>query len=192
MWNCDGRWIDVERYASKWNTKPSEILAYDASSGSFTSVARCDMLDAATYIAKRKKEDAEYLKWGRRNGKTLAQSELLFKSLTQEDCKQMTAMDTAIENVRKAIERDWIRQPVNKFFDIKSIEVSVDHRTVVVVWTDGETTKVVRSENDPDDIYMAFTAALAKKLYGSNSAIKRTIAKKMNQHKPKEKKEETE
>lgn len=163
----------------RWNLKPTELLAYDASSGSFTSVARSDMLDAVTY-------------YGRRNGKTLTQSELLFKSLTQEDCKQMTAMETAIENARKAIERDWIRQPVNKFFDIKSIEVSVDHRTVVVVWMDGETTKVVRSENDPDDIYMAFTAALAKKLYGSNSAIKRTISKKVNQHKPKEKKEATE
>ena len=65
----------------------------------------------------------------------------------------MAAMETAIENARKAIEKDWIRQPVNKFFDIKSIEVSVDHRTVVVVWADGETTQVVRSANDPDDIY---------------------------------------
>jgi hypothetical protein len=104
----------------------------------------------------------------------------------------MAAMETAIEKVRKEVEKDWIRQPVNKFFDIKSIEVSVDHRTVVVVWMDGETTKVVRSENDPDDIYMAFTAALAKKLYGSNSAIKRTISKKMNQHMPKIKKEKIE
>lgn len=150
---------------------------YDGSSMTFTSWRDFDT------------DEAVRLRYGRRNGKTLAQSELLFKSLTQEDCKQMTAMETAIENARKAVERDWIRQPVNKFFDIKSIEVSVDHRTVVVVWADGETTKVVRSENDPDDIYMAFTAALAKKLYGSNSAIKRTIAKKMNQHKPKEKKE---
>ena len=131
-----------------------------------------------------------YLNIARGNGKTLTQSELLFKSLTQEDYKQMTAIETAFEKVRKAIEREQIRQGVNKFFDIKSIEVSVDHRTVVVVWADGETTKVVRSENDPDDIYMAFTAALAKKLYGSNSAIKRTISKKMNQHKPKIKKED--
>ena len=176
------RYVDCEELERiRWNLKPTEVLAYDASSGSFTSVAHCDMLDASTYFAS-----------GRRNGKTLTQSELLFKSLTQEDCKQMTAMETAIENARKEIERALIRQPVNKFFDIKSIEVSVDHRTVVVVWADGETTKVVRSENDPDDIYMAFTAALAKKLYGSNSAVKRTISKKMNQHMPKIKKEKIE
>ena len=169
MWNCDGRWIDLDREELeriRWNLmKPTEALAYDASSGSFTSVARYNTIDAATYIAKRKKEDAEHIM-------------SVQKRLSKD-----------IENARKAIEKDWIRQPVNKFFDIKSIEVSVDHRTVVVVWMDGETTKVVRSENDPDDIYMAFTAALAKKLYGSNSAIKRTISKKINEHKPRNKKE---
>lgn len=198
MWNCDGSWIDCEELERiRWNLKPrkAEVMAYDCSTGVFETPIRNDFLDASTYIAKRENEDKENTQLhmnvycGRRNGKTLTQYELSFKSLTQEDYKQMAAMETAIENVRKEIERAWIRQPVNKFFDIKSIEVSADHRTVVVVWTDGETTKVVRSENDPDDIYMAFTAALAKKLYGSNIAIKRTISKKMNQHKPNEKKE---
>lgn len=166
MWNCDGSWVDLD-----WDPRGIDKVKKHG----------VDAVDAVRYMLPY---------CGRSNGKTLTQSELLFKSLTQEDCKQMAAMEKAIENARKAIERDWIRQPVNKFFDIKSIEVSVDHRTVVVVWADGETTKVVRSENDPDDIYMAFTAALAKKLYGSNSAIKRAISKKMNQHKPKIKKEE--
>lgn len=178
MWNCDGSWIEMDLEPHK------SIYAVDAAEYAFTK----DLLEKASGNV----QPQIYLNVARGNGKTFTQSELLFKSLTQEDCKQMAAMETAIENVRKAIERDWIRQPVNKFFDIKSIEVSADHRTVVVVWTDGETTKVVRSENDPDDIYMAFTAALAKKLYGSNSAIKRAIAKKMNQHKPKEKKKKTE
>lgn len=168
MWNCDGSWIeDMERYLPKSNAKPPEILGYDASSGLFTSVARWDMLDASTYIAKREKEDTEHM-------------------------SVQKGLSKAIENVKIEMEKAWIRQPVNKFFDIKSIEVSVDHRTVVVVWSDGETTKVVRSENDPDDIYMAFTAALAKRLYGSNSAVKRTIGKKMNQHMPKIKKEKIE
>lgn len=57
----------------------------------------------------------------------------------------------------------------------KSIEYSADHMTVVVIWSDGDKTIVRRSANDPDDIYMAFTAALAKKIFGSNSAIKRVI-----------------
>lgn len=176
MWDGAGNWINTD-----WEPYKS-VYAVDAAEYAFTK----DLLEKASGNV----QSQIYLNIARGNGKTLTQSELLFKSLTQEDYKQMAAMETAIENVRKEIERAWIRQPVNKFFDIKSIEVSADHRTVVVVWTDGETTKVVRSENDPDDIYMAFTAALAKKLYGSNSAIKRTIAKKMNQHKPKEKKED--
>ena len=176
MWDRFGNWTDTD-----WEPYKSIV---DAETHTF----RSDLLEKASGNVRPQ----IYLNAARRNGKTLTQSELLFKSLTQEDYKQMAAMDTAIENVRKAIARDWIRLYVNEFCNIKSIEVSVDHRTVVVVWADGETTKVVRSENDPDDIYMAFTAALAKRLYGSNSAIKRTISKKMNQHMPKIKKEKTE
>lgn len=70
----------------------------------------------------------------------------------------------------------------------KSIEYSADHTTVVVIWSDGDKTIVRRSANDPDDIYMAFTAALAKKIFGSNSAVKRVIRDKTNEHQPKKKK----
>lgn len=70
----------------------------------------------------------------------------------------------------------------------KSIEYSADHTTVVVIWSDGDKTIVRRSANDPDDIYMAFTAALAKKIFGSNSAVKRIIRNKTNEHQPKKKK----
>lgn len=69
----------------------------------------------------------------------------------------------------------------------KSIEYSADHKTVVVIWSDGDKTIVRRSDNDPDDIYMAFTAALAKKIFGSNSAVKRVIRDKTNEHQPKKK-----
>lgn len=69
-----------------------------------------------------------------------------------------------------------------------SIEYSADHKTVVVIWSDGDKTIVRRSDNDPDDIYMAFTAALAKKIFGSNSAVKRVIRDKTNEHQSKKKK----
>ena len=42
-----------------------------------------------------------------------------------------------------------------------------------VMWSDGTKTIVKRGEDEPDDEYNAFTAALAKKLYGSTSAVKR-------------------
>lgn len=72
----------------------------------------------------------------------------------------------------------------------KSIEQSADHKTVVVIWTDNTKTIVRLSPNDPDDIYMAFTAALAKKILGSNSKIKKVIRTHLNEHKPKKKKTE--
>lgn len=76
-----------------------------------------------------------------------------------------------------------------KKYTPKSIEYSADHKTVVVIWMDGDKTIVKRSDNDSDDIYMAFTAALAKKIFGSNSAVKRVIKNNLNEHKPKEKKQ---
>lgn len=51
-------------------------------------------------------------------------------------------------------------------------------RATVVFWNDGSKTVVKRGENEPDDAYAAFTAALGIRLYGSNSKLKRLIAAK--------------
>ena len=61
---------------------------------------------------------------------------------------------------------------------------------VIVFWSDNSKTIVKRSEDTTDDIYSAFTAALAIKMYGSNSALKRMIRKKTDYQKKKEKKHE--
>ena len=45
----------------------------------------------------------------------------------------------------------------------------------IVFWEDGTKTMVRRSEDEVDDDYSAFTAALAIKIFGSNSAVKRTV-----------------
>lgn len=42
----------------------------------------------------------------------------------------------------------------------------------VIFWRDGTKTVVKRAEGEPDDEYVAFTAAVAKKVYGSGSKIK--------------------
>ena len=42
---------------------------------------------------------------------------------------------------------------------------------MVVFWKDGTKTVVKRKKGEPDNIYHAFTAALAKKIFGSNSKI---------------------
>lgn len=54
---------------------------------------------------------------------------------------------------------------------------SEGNNTTVVRWKDGTVTTVRCSENDTPDIYGAFCAALAKKIYGTTSAVYREIDK---------------
>lgn len=49
-------------------------------------------------------------------------------------------------------------------------------RATIVEWADGTQTKIVRAEDEEDmGLYAAFCIALAKKLYGNNSALKKAI-----------------
>lgn len=89
-----------------------------------------------------------------------------------------------------ALKENEERRRMETHFTPKSIEWSADHRTVVVIWNDTEKTIVRLSPNDPDDIYMAFTAALAKRIFGTNSHIKKVIGRNLNEHKAKDKKAE--
>lgn len=45
----------------------------------------------------------------------------------------------------------------------------------IVYWQDGFKTVVKRSENEPENKYAAFCAALAKKVYGNNSRVNRIV-----------------
>ena len=47
--------------------------------------------------------------------------------------------------------------------------------TTIVIWADGTKTLVTKRDCDSFDVHAAFTAALAKKLYGSSSAVRRVI-----------------
>ena len=49
----------------------------------------------------------------------------------------------------------------------------------VVVWEDDTKTVVRRSENTPNDIYAAFCAALAKKVYGNNTRVNKLLKEKV-------------
>lgn len=49
----------------------------------------------------------------------------------------------------------------------------------VVFWNDGTKTIVRRAADEVDDNYSAFTAALAIKIFGSNSAVKSTVKKNL-------------
>ena len=58
-------------------------------------------------------------------------------------------------------------------------------RTTVVYWSDNTITAVRRSPDEPDNNYFAFTAALAKRIFRTNSNIKRIIETKTEVQKPK-------
>lgn len=47
----------------------------------------------------------------------------------------------------------------------------------VVIWMDGTKTIVRAAEGDPHDAYLGYCAALAKKVHGTNSALKRDLEK---------------
>ena len=108
--------------------------------------------------------------------------------ITKED-KNMDHASSVWKNYLELKEKE-LRWATEMHFTPKSIEQSADHKTVVVIWNDNTKTIVRLSPNDPDDIYMAFTAALAKKIFGSNSKIKKVISTHLNEHKPKKKKTE--
>lgn len=57
----------------------------------------------------------------------------------------------------------------------------------IVFWSDGTKTMVRRAPDEEDNTYAAFTAALAIKLFGSNSALKRMLKDKTEVQKPKKK-----
>lgn len=52
----------------------------------------------------------------------------------------------------------------------------------IVGWSDGTITRVWLAKGEENDPYVAFTAALAKKVYGSNSAIHRIVNSEHNSH----------
>lgn len=57
----------------------------------------------------------------------------------------------------------------------------------IVFWSDGTKTIVKRAEEEPDNDYAAFTAALGIKIFGSNSALRRAIKKSVKVQEKKEK-----
>lgn len=60
------------------------------------------------------------------------------------------------------------------FPEVKKIQKNGDYMTVL--WTDGTKTIVKRAEDEPESDYAAFTAAVAIRCFGSNSALKRIVA----------------
>lgn len=75
------------------------------------------------------------------------------------------------------------------FFDPLPDRILKSGDRTICFWSDGTKTVVKRAADEPDNDYIAFTAALAKRAFGSNSAVKKAIAEKIEYQAPKKKKE---
>lgn len=65
-------------------------------------------------------------------------------------------------------------------FDIKKVVVNPKKNATTVIFVDGSVEVVKRHPNDPEaDIYSVVAYAVAKHVYGSNSALKRQIDDKV-------------
>ena len=60
----------------------------------------------------------------------------------------------------------------------------------IVFWKDGTKTIVKRAEDEEDNDYAAYTAALAIKIHGSNSALKRIVKRTETQKQKKQKEDD--
>lgn len=85
---------------------------------------------------------------------------------------------TSLSSVYKFdILSDPLPNPLNqkKVISITPKRIVKNGPALVVFWEDGTKTVVKRKKGEQDNVYHAFTAALAKKLYGCNSAINRIV-----------------
>ena len=63
-------------------------------------------------------------------------------------------------------------------YSVRSIQFNKNKNVTTVIWEDGSITMVKKKEEDPWDEQAAFCAALAKKVYGSTSKVKKMIEEK--------------
>jgi hypothetical protein len=81
----------------------------------------------------------------------------------------------------------WLKE-ISKSINVKKLSperILKSGTATIVFWSDGTKTIVKRASDEPENEYTAFTAALAKKVFGSNNAIKKIIERKTEVQKPK-------
>lgn len=119
---------------------------------------------------------------------------LLYSQNESSDIKMAIGLQTYIPGARieSRVPRNSGRYPwdstdridsASKAYESIVRALAIDHIfyddiATVVFWKDGTKTIVKCPEGTPYDEYTAFCAAVAKKFYGTNSAIKRVIKKK--------------
>ena len=72
-------------------------------------------------------------------------------------------------------------RPVQEAHVLEVKKIIKNGPATIVFWTDGTKTIVKLQDGDQDDIYAAFTAALAKKIFGSTSKVRKIIKKALKE-----------
>lgn len=71
--------------------------------------------------------------------------------------------------------------PMQEAFILEVKKIIKNGPATIVFWADGSKTIVKLQDGDQDDIYAAFTAALAKKIFGSTSKVKKIMEKALKE-----------
>lgn len=71
-------------------------------------------------------------------------------------------------------------------YEVRQIIFNKKKNATTVLWADGTATVVKKKEGDPLDEQAAFAQALAKKVYGSTSSVRKIIERKSKDYKGKE------
>ena len=83
-------------------------------------------------------------------------------------------------------------EPLNLTASLDPVRIIRNGNATIVMWADGTKTVVKKSADDPEDDYAAFTAALAKKVYGNNSHFKKMLKDRTVEQKPSKKQQKRE
>lgn len=78
-----------------------------------------------------------------------------------------------------------MKENVNPY-EVKQIIFNKKKNATTVLWADGTVTVIKKKEDDPWDEQAAFAQALAKKVYGSTSSVKKIVERKSKDYKGKE------
>lgn len=95
----------------------------------------------------------------------------------------------AAESSPERVRRSRKYRPASASFSLEPVRILKNGVATIVFWTDGTKTVVKCGKDETPDDYDAFTAALAIKLFGSNSKLKKVIKEKTVVQQPKKGKE---
>ena len=145
--------------------------------------------DFGTKMVKRREEifKKSYIgPWGKEPNKELY-------AFSSEDIQELDGIVCALyEECHIAYEQfDAVFQEFMEATTIpEPIRILRSGDAMIVFWDDGDKTVVKRAPDEKDSDYIAFTAALGKKIYGSNSKLARMIKKLIEYQTPKKPKKD--